>query len=378
MSPRERVLTALDHREPDRVPIDYWADAEVSARLRQALGVPDQESLLRALRVDLRYLMGPSYQGGQQLRARPDGLIEDHWGVPRRLMTVEGVDRTGRAWTWSYQHVERPPLEAATSVKEIESYPGWPSAERWDYSSVRAECERARATGCAVVNGGDRLDRTAQLKPAMYLRGAETFLSDLLLQPAMAQCLLDHIVQYYLDYNERVFRAAAGDAGVAPIDIFFMGDDMGTQTGPWLSPRLYRAFFKENFRRYNDLAHRYGMKTMYHTCGNVTALIPDFIDCGLDILQSLQPAAMDLRALKREYGKDLCFQGGIDIQSTLPQGSPDEVRAEVRLRAEELGPGGGYIFCTAHNLLPDVPTENLLALFEAYLEHGRYGSSTRD
>jgi len=370
-SGRERVLATLGREEPDRIPIDYWADAEVSARLRELLGAPDQEALLRALHVDLRYVMGPRYRG-QQLARRDDGLVIDHWGVPRRPMTVEGVDRTGRAWSWSYQHVDAPPLEKATSVREIEEYSGWPTADAWDYSGVRAECERARAAGCAVVQGGDRLDRTAQLKPAMYLRGAEAFLSDLLLEPAMAQCLLERIVHYYLDYGERLFRAASEGEGEGVIDIFFMGDDMGTQTGPWISPRLYRAFFKENFRRYNELAHRFGVRTMYHTCGNVTALIPDFIDCGLDVLQSLQPAAMDLAALKREYGRHLCFQGGIDIQSTMPQGTPAEVRAEVRTRAETLGPGGGYIFCTAHNLLPDVPTENLQALFEAYLEHGRY------
>jgi uroporphyrinogen decarboxylase len=364
---RERVLACLQHRQADRIPIDYWADPEVSARLREVLGSPDQESLLKALQVDLRYVSGPSAPGHRD----EAGHLVDHWGVPRRTMTVEGVDRTGRSWSWSYQHVDRPPLETATSVREIEEHPYWPSAERWDYSGVRAACESARATGCAVVNGGDRLDRAAQLKPAMYLRGAEAFLSDLLLQPAMAQCLLEHVIHYYLDYNERVFRAATEGAAQL-IDIFFMGDDMGTQTGPWVSPRLYRSFFKENFRRLNELAHGFGIKTMYHTCGNVTALIPDFIDCGLDILQSLQPAAMDLCKLKREFGQHLCFQGGIDIQTTMPQGTPAEVKVEVKQRAETLGPGGGYVFCTAHNLLPDVPTENLRALFEAYLEYGSY------
>jgi uroporphyrinogen decarboxylase len=316
--------------------------------------------------VDLRYVMGPSF-AGQQFRLHDDGLVEDHWGVLRRAITVEGVDRTGRAWSWTYRHVHRPPLEQAATVQEIEAH-GWPSAETWDYSGVEAECLAAGATGCAVVNGGDRLDRTAQLKPAMYIRGAEQFLSDLVLQPALAECLLEQIAGYYLEYNERVFQAAGG-----AIDIFFMGDDMGTQTGPWVSPKMYRRFFKENFRRFNDLAHRHNIRTMYHTCGNVTALIPDFIDCGLDVLQSLQPAAMDLEALKREYGAHLAFQGGIDIQQTMPRGTPAEVVAEVRHRAATLGPGGGYIFGTAHNLLPDVPTENIVALFDAYLEHGRYG-----
>lgn len=362
---RERVLAAIDHRELDRIPIDCWADAEVLARLQAALGLPDKEALLSHLQVDLRYLAGPSF-AGQQLRTLEDGLVADHWGVVRRPITVEGVDRTGRAWRWSYQHVARAPLERATSVAEIERHP-WPTAELWDYSGVRAECERVRATGAAVVFGGDRLDRTAQLKPATYLRGLEQFLSDLLLEPAIAECILERIVAYYLAYNERVLSLAEG-----LVDIFFMGDDMGSQAGLLCSPKLYRRFFKERFRRMNELAHRHGVKTMYHTCGNVTALVPDFIECGLDVLQSLQPAAMDLAALKREYGRDLSFQGGIDIQETMPKGSPDVVRREVAERARTLGPGGGYIFCTAHNLLPDVPTENALTLFEAYLEAGRY------
>jgi uroporphyrinogen decarboxylase len=364
MTGRERVLAAARHQPTDRIPIDYWADGEVTERLLSHFGLSDKEALLQRLGVDLRYVMGPSFRG-QQMRVHEDGLVQDHWGVLRKPMTVEGTDRTGRAWRWTYQHVHASPLQTATTLRELEQYPHWPGAELWDYSGVAEECRSAGATGCAVVNGGDRLDRTAQLKPAMYLRGTEQFLSDLLLQPALAECILEHITDYYLAYNERVFQAAGG-----AIDIFFMGDDMGTQTGLWVSPKLYRKFFKERFRRFNDLAHRYGILTMYHTCGNVTKLIPDFIDCGLDILQSLQPAAMDLSFLKKEYGRQLAFQGGVDIQQVMPNGTHEQVRQHVRERAELLGGDSGYIFCTAHNLLPDVPTENAVALFESYRELG--------
>ncbi len=363
---RRRVIAAIGRREPDRIPRDYWATAEVTGRLLEHYGPADREALLQRLGVDLRYVMGPSF-AGQQFRVHDDGIVEDHWGVRRRPMHVEGTDRTGRAWRWSYQHVDRSPLATATTVAEIEGYDHWPSAEMWDYSGVAAACRQARATGCAVVNGGDRLDRTAQFKPAMYLRGAEQLLVDLLKNPAIAECILEHIAGYYLEYNRRVFEAAEGQ-----IDIFFMGDDLGTQQGLWFSPKLYRRFFKENFRRFNDLAHRHGIKTMYHSCGNVEALIPDLIECGLDVLQSLQPAALDLARVKREYGKDLAFQGGIDIQQTMPRGTVAEVRAEVAHRAKLLGAGGGYIFGTAHNLLPDVPTENIVALFDAYREYGAY------
>ena len=362
---RQRVLDTIDRRSTDRIPIDYWAVEPVTTRLIEHHGLDDVDALLRHLQVDLRYVMGPSYSG-QQFRVHPDGMVEDHWGVLRQPMAVGGVDRAGRRWSWTYRHLHRAPLEALETVADIEAYDHWPTAGQWDYRPVADVFRRARRTGCAVVSGGDRLDRTAQLKPALYLRGTERFMEDLVLQPDVAQCIIEHISHYYLTYNERVFEAAGGN-----IDIFFMGDDMGTQHGLWVSVDMYRRFFKENFRRYNDLAHRYGMKTMYHTCGNVFDLVPEFIDCGLDILQSLQPAAMDLARLKREYGRDLSFQGGIDIQNTMPNATPAEVAREVKARADVLGAGGGYIFGTAHNLLPDVPIENIVALFEAYLEYGR-------
>lgn len=360
------MLAALSFREPDRIPVDFWADGEVAERLRGHVGAADREALLQALGVDLRYIPGPA-QAGQTYRTLEGGRILDHWGVVRRPMSVDGVDRAGRAWTWNYLHLERGPLEGAAAAREVDAYQGWPSAGMWDYSGVEAQTRTIRDAGCAVVFGGDRLDRTAQLKAGMYLRGMEQFLIDLVTEEEIVDAVLEHVVGYYLDYNRRVFEAAKGK-----IDIFFMGDDMGMQTGPMVSPETYRRFFKGNLRRFNDLAHAYGAKTMYHTCGNVVELIPDFIETGLDILQAVQPACMDLKALKREFGRSLSFQGGMDIQHTLPHGSPEDVRREVRERAETLGPGGGYIFCSSHNLLPDVPTENAIALFDAYREYGRY------
>ena len=153
-----------------------------------------------------------------------------------------------------------------------------------------------------------------------------------------------------------------------------MGDDFGTQTGPIVSPAMWRRFFKRRFRDFIDLAHRFGIRVMHHTCGSVRALIPHFIDCGLDILQSLQPqaAGMDLGELKREFGREICFHGSVDIQGALPHGAPDDVRAEVKERMAAGKPGGGFIISTAHNILPDTPTENILALFEAYREYGWY------
>ncbi len=368
MLSRERVLTALEHREPDCIPIDYWAEESVTQRLIAEMRVANKEELLARLGVDLRYHMGPRYVG-RALRTFEDGTVEDHWGVPRAPMSVGGIRRDGQPWSWNYKHVSRPPLAEMTTTAEMDAYPYWPATSMWDYASIAEECAAIRRAGYAVVIGADRLDRAAQLKPAMYLRGAEQFLVDLMIEPALAECLLDHVMGYYLAHYEKILIAAQGQ-----VDIFFMGDDMGMQTGPYVSPELYRRFFKKNFARFNDLAHRYGVRTMYHTCGNVTELVGDFVEAGLDILQSLQPqAGMDPGLLKRRFGSSLCFQGGIDIQGILPKGSPADVRAHVADRARALAPGGGYIFGTAHNLLPDVPSENIRALFEAYHEFGRYG-----
>lgn len=382
LSSRDRVLAAISHRQPDRIPVDFWAAGEVFTQLQQALNLPDKEAVMKFAGADLRYFNGPAYIGataqgpagksaaaqGPAGEALPPGVVSDHWGVLRQVSTVSGQRRDGTTYTWTYKHLHKAPLADATTVEQIERHP-WPTADMWDYSNVRSACGAIRDSGSCVVAGADRLDRTAQLKPAMYIRGTEQFMADLVLEPQIADCLLEHISDYYLQYNRRFFEAAGGT-----IDIFFMGDDMGTQASTWVSPEMYRRFFKRRFAAYCDLAHRHGMKVMYHTCGNVAPLVGDFIEAGLDILQSLQPAALgdQLPVLKREYGKDLSFQGGIDIQNVLPSGTPADVAEHVRQRAAMLGAGGGYIFGTAHNILPDTPTENILALIEAYREFGKY------
>lgn len=360
MTNRQRVLTVLAREPPDSVPYDCWAERPVYDRLARALGVASKEQVLRELDVDLRVIPGPAYIG-PELPRREDGSLEDVWGVPRKTVTVEGPGTT-----WSYQHVARPPLGGMSSVAEIEGYSGWPSPDLWDYSGIAADCAAIRDAGYAVVYAGDRLDRTAQLKTLMYLRGIEQAYLDLVEEPAIAQCILERIVGYFVEYNRRVFEAADGN-----IDIFMMGDDFGTQAGPMLDLKTWRRLLRPGFQAYIDVAHQFGVRVMHHTCGDVRALIPDFVECGLDVLQSLQPrAGMDLAQLKREFGDVLCFHGSIDVQHTLPYGTPEEVRAEVSERMEASAREGGVILCTAHNIPPETPVENVLALFDAYRELG--------
>ena len=363
MDSRQRVNLALSHQQPDRAPIDFWATAEVSAALRDRLGLSSQEELLEHFQVDFRYIDGPRYIGPEPA-VRADGSVEDHWGVPRVRVQVDSGQRKA-----AYREVSEFPLEKAGSIEEVRDYPKWPDPDWFDYDCVREQVARVRESGKVVVFMGDRTNRCAQLKPAMYLRGIAKILEDLVLEPEIAEYIFARIAEFYLQYARRTLEAAGGD-----IDIFFTGDDFGTQNGPFMSPEMWRRFLRDGFKAFIDLGHSYGCKVAHHSCGAIKPLIPDLIDCGLDILNPLQPEArdMDHAELKRRFGDRLCFHGAISIQRTLPFGTAEDVREEVRRRFEALGPGGGFIFCTAHNIQVDTPLENVEALFEAYRRFGRY------
>jgi uroporphyrinogen decarboxylase len=363
MTSRERALKAINFEEADRVTIDNWMVPEIKKRCMEYWGCENEEELLAFLGVDVRDNYGPSYVG-QEFKKFDDGTVADLWGVRRRQVVYgKGTSHEG-----IFKEVAWSPLEHMTTVEEIEAYEGWPSPEWWDYSKMKEECEYWHPE-YFVLNKGDRLDRTAQLKPMMYLRGIQQTFVDLAQNPKIVECIRDHIVNYFVEYNPKVFEAADGE-----VDMFMMGDDVGGQRGPLLSPDMWRRYFKDGFRTYCDIAHKYGLKVMYHTCGDVYALIPEFIDCGLDMLQSLQPQAtnMDIKRLKQEFGKDLSFQGGMDIQQILPLGTPDDVRAMVKYAADNAKSGGGYFFGTAHNIQADTDMQNVVALFEAYNEYGVY------
>jgi len=362
MDSRERTFRALSFEEPDRVPTDVWMSSGFQRKLEAALGI-SARGFLDAHDVDLRYIEGPRYIG-PALREFPDGSAYDIWGVRRRPVTVRLGDGEEVYW-----EVAESPLAGAATAEEVEAYSLWPSPDWFDYSDIRAQCRRIRDEGRVVVFQGDRLNRIAQLKPAMYLRGMEQILLDMREDPQRAHAIFHRIRSFYLAYAERIFEAAGG-----LLDIVLTGDDFGSQRGPLVSPAMWVAFLGDGFRLYCGLAKSYGARPMHHTCGSVRLLIPFLIERGLDILQSLQPEAQDMDAamLKREFGDRLAFHGGISIQRTLPFGTPDEVRDEVKAKVQALADGGGYILCTSHNLQADVPVANAVALLEAYHEFGRY------
>ena len=355
MDSRERTFLALDRQAGDRIPIDFWASASMIRKLERALGL-SWEHFLDRYDVDLRYIPGPAYIGP------PLAGDRDIWGVRR---TVVEVPMQGG--TESYSEVAASPLATMEHADQIARYPHWPSPDAFDYSDIERQCDVLRNQGRVVVFVGDRLNRVAQLKPAMYLRGLENTFVDLALRPEIAHAVFGQIKAFYLVYLERILEAANGT-----IDIVLTGDDFGSQRGLLISPDTWRAWIRPGFAAYIDLIQSYGCRAMHHTCGSVIDIVPDMIACGLDVLQSIQPeaAGMSLADLKARFGRELCFHGGISIQNTMPFGTPEAIRREVRAIAHTIRPGGGYIFCTAHNIQADTPVENAQALLEAYHEHG--------
>jgi len=355
MNSRERTFLALKHRPADRIPVDFWATPAVCRNLQHQLGM-SMPQFLDHHDVDLRYVEGPRYVGP------PLDSGTDIWGVSRHAVTAGSA-----AGGESYQEVLDPPLKHADSVEAIENYPHWPSPDWFDYSAIEAQCDAARQGGRVVVFMGDRLNRVAQLKPAMYLRGTEEIFVDLAVRPQIARCIIDRIRSFYLAYLEQILHAARGK-----IDIVLTGDDFGAQNGLLISAAMWRSFIRPGFASYIDLIKAHRALAMHHTCGSVVEIIPEMIECRLDVLQSIQPeaAGMSLKHLKKLYGRKLCFHGGISIQKTMPYGTRDDIRREVRTIADIVRRDAGYVFCTSHNIQADTPVDNVVTLMEAYREFG--------
>ncbi len=354
MTSRERVLATFAHEEPDRVPTWLGASPEFVGLACHHLGLPDDEALRRYLGDDFRRVYarfaGPS------------------WAHPTQGLTCEGavyrspfgVERRGYGYGQPFNH----PLEHATTLREVEDYP-WPDPVWMDPSDIREQV--AQWDGQYAILGGDW---SPFFHDAIDLLGMENMLVKMYEQPELVDAVLTHVVDYYFGVSQRIFDAAAD-----VIDIFFIGNDFGTQTGPVMSPALFRRFILPHLKRLVDLGHAYGLKVMMHCCGGFFPLIPLMIEVGLDGLQSLQPCARDMEParLKQAFGDKILLNGCIDTHHVLIKGSPEMVRARTREILEIMKPGGGYVASPSHDyLLPETPVVNVIAMYETVKEFGRY------
>ena len=371
-SHRDRVLAVLNHETPDRLPVDLGGcpasgiNLYAYTRLKEYLGLPGpvrvqaersllawpDEALLERFDVDLRLIVAYTAED-----ARSRGVFDeaayareaqytDMWGVGRR--------RPPRG----HYYVTHAPFEKEEpTLADLDAHP-WPSPKKTDADGLRREAERLRReTDCAlVVHVPGRIFSLGQ-----FMCGFENWLVQLKVNPEFCEALLDRALDIQLAMADETLKAV-GDA----VDILYLADDYGIQTGPLISPALFRAIFKPRMAKLIQfLRERSSATIAFHSCGSVYALIPDFIEVGVQVLNPVQVAAadMDSARLRREFGKHLVFWGAIDTQHVLPKGTPDDVRAEVGRRVKDLSPG--YIPTSVHNIQAEVPPQNVVAMFEA-------------
>lgn len=344
MNSRERVLTAFDHREPDRVPLWYGAAEGLTARLCERCAVADEEALMQRLGSDFRRLRA-NYVG-------PDFGDRTFWGVRRG----------GSYYGMPLSH----PLAGVETVEQVEAYEGWPSP---DWFSLEGLAEQADAWREYAIIGGPWV---VVFTDATELVGMAEFFEKMHTHPEVMAAVIAKVADFYYELAERFFEALADR-----FDIFFFGDDFGTQQALLISPELWRRFCRPQIERFVRLGHQAGLRVMFHSCGAVRAILPDLVELGLDALNPVQARAvgMDLAGLKRDFGAALTFHGCLDHQQVLPFGTVEEVRAEVRRVIDIMAPGGGFCLAPSHDLMLDeFPPENVIAMYDEARAYGRYGA----
>jgi uroporphyrinogen decarboxylase len=286
----------------------------------------------------------------------------------------EFTDEFGMGWQSPvsgglYFDLVHSPLAGDISVADVEAY-AWPDPtdpHRFMGLRERAAAVRDGEGRAAVFRGMT----TGIFELAQWMRGPEQFFMDMLADRPVAEALLDKALEIKLEYWAGAF-AVAGDL----VDVTYDSDDYGTQRALIVSPETWRSLIKPRLTRLNEYIHAHSSaKVFLHSCGAIREIIPDLIEAGVDALNPIQVSAtgMDSRELKRDFGSDIVFWGGgVDTQRTLPNGTPADVRDEVRRRLDDLMPGGGFVFTPVHNIQADVPPENLMAMWETVREFGIY------
>jgi uroporphyrinogen decarboxylase len=320
----------------------------------------EEEDLVR-LGSDIRPLRVGSASRAPTPTGDP-GTFVDAWGVTWRRTEYPG----GYYW-----ELHGHPLAEAT-IEDLDRYP-WPDPEDPALTASLRDDARALHAGPYAIMADGGFKSFWEL--GYMLRGLEQMLMDLVADPEFVVALMEKL----LELNFRGTRRFLEIAGPY-IQVFRAADDLATQSGLMMSPEVYRTVLKPIYKRYFDFVHSLTpAKIIYHSCGRITDLLDDLIEIGVDIINPVQVSAMgDTAALKARFGSRLTFWGGIDTQEVLPHGTPADVEREVARRIRDLGPGGGYVVASVHNVQPDVPPENVIAMAEAVRKHGRYPLNRRD
>jgi uroporphyrinogen decarboxylase len=382
MNSRERVRCALNHQEPDRIPLDVGGTGLTTLHvgayqnLRRHLEMPPVETRVMAmaeqlavvdkdvaerLEADFRLVM-PGTPSGFQYAFREEGAYEaytDEWGIGWRKPRDDGF----------YYDMYLHPLAQAESMADYRAHPFPDPLDEKRFARLREQAEAVVLQGKVAVLAGPCAG-IAEIYA--WLRGYEPFYMDLAIHHEQVAYMLDRLVEFKAAFWERALREV-GDL----VDVVIEADDLAGQHSLLLSPNTYRALIKPRHKRlFSFIKAQAPVKLFFHSCGAVRPLIGDFIEAGIDILNPVQMSAagMDLHELKREFGRDLVFWGGgVDTQRVLGRGTVDEIKEDVERNIKALAPGGGFVFAAVHDIQADVPAENIMAMWEAWKAYGVYG-----
>jgi len=372
MNSRERVRMALNHREPDKVPIDLGGfattiEAEAYDDLKKYLGIEKDtmvwtrahvdvdEEILEKFEVDTRYLRPYPVQKWEDVKKK--NPVIDAWGTkwyqPKSSHYFDPVEHPFASFTLD-------------DLKDYQ-YPQLWNAEYEEELAKTAE-RLCKETDYFLI--ADALC-VGIFEQSWFLRGLENFMVDLVVNKDFANKVLDIVLEQRKDFYGKFLDVVGPYA-----DMVIVSDDLGTQEGPLISPKLYREMIKPRHKELNTfIKSKANVKLFHHSCGAVREFIDDFIDVGVDVLNPVQVSAkdMDTKQLKQDFGEKMVFWGGgCDSQRVLPFGSPEGVHDEVKRRISDLKPGGGFVFASIHEIQPETPPQNIIAMFEAAKEYRDY------
>jgi uroporphyrinogen decarboxylase len=350
MTSRERVQAAMVHKQPDYTPSDFFGTPEIYEALYTFFKTNQEDELLDFLGTDIRYV-NPPYQG-PPLEEYEDGSKMNIWGIIRKPMPNEYGD---------YAEVVNSPYSEWKTVEEAKQFL-WPSPDWFDYEAIPELCAKYpnMAIGTGSFGVQDFINGTA------FGRGVEQVFYDIALEDPVFLYIVEKRHRFYMEHIERILKAARGR-----IDIVLCGDDFGSQRGLLLSPTSFDRLFAPKKKEFFDMVHSYGAFVSHHSCGSTAELFPRYIELGMDALQTIQPqaAGMNPYELKKEYGDKIALHGGVDAQGWLQKATPEEIEREVTQLMEVVGKNGGYILSPSHNIQPDTPFDNVLALYRTIITY---------
>ena len=346
MNPRERWLAALNRRTLDRLPMDYQATGEMTAKLLTYLGCSDEWAMFEKLHIDKLLSVKPTYKGPP---------LEPGFDI--HGCRFEDVHYIGGSYSECVFH----PLAAYASIDEIEEHYTWPTTDGFDYSGIPDQIKGKEQY--PIRGGGSEPFLTYK-----DLRGMEQAYIDLIDNPELVHYCLSKLFDFFYENTSRIFEQLPGK-----IDLVYVAEDFGSQENLLISRQLIREFFLPGMERMVNLVHQNDAFVIFHSDGAIREILPDMIETGIDVLNPIQwrCKGMDRKALKRDFGDQLVFHGGVDNQFTLAFGNIKEVWDEVIQNIQVLGEDGGYILSPCHNIQVISPPENIVAMYEAGIEYGR-------